>query len=69
MPVLKGPLHSDGNSIRVMRVVRGLSMRQLGTLADIAPHRLFKIEHELIAPTGEELARLMGCLTSEGRDR
>ena len=69
MPLTNGPLKVDGNSIRVMRVVRGLSQRRLGKLVAIQPWRIFRIEHELVQPREDELARLLGALTSDPKER
>lgn len=63
---MQGPLKVNGDSIRVLRVVRGLSRRQLGDKANIKPHRVFQIEHKTGREAGEEeIARLLGALTSE----
>lgn len=59
------PLKVDGNSIRVMRIVRGLSQRRLGELADVKPWRIFQIEHGVVAPREREIARLLGALTTD----
>ena len=65
MPVINGPLKVTGNSIQVMRVVRGLSRRRLGELSDIKPWRIFQIEHHLSEPRESEVARLLGVLTTD----
>lgn len=59
------PLKIDGNSLRVMRIVRGLSQRRLAELSDVKPWRIFRIEHHLSEPREVELARLFGALISD----
>lgn len=66
MAVIKTPLNVTGNSIRVMRVVRGFSQRRLGEKAGVKPWRLFQIEHHVVEPTEAEVARLLGALSTEG---
>jgi hypothetical protein len=65
MPVINGPLKITGNSIQVMRVVRGLSRRRLGELSGVKPWRIFQLEHHLVEPREAEVAKLLGALTSE----
>lgn len=65
MPVIYGPLKVSGNSIQVMRVVKGLSRRRLGELSDVKPWRIFQIEHHLSEPRENEVASLLGALTTE----
>ena len=65
MAFTRNPIKVDGNVIRVLRVVRGLSQRELGQRAGIAPHKVFRIEHVLDTPTEEELSKLMGALTTD----
>lgn len=66
MAFVRTPIKVTGETIRVMRIVRGFSQRELGQRAGIAPHKVFRIEHAVDAPTEEELGKLMGVLTTEG---
>lgn len=66
MAFVRQPVEVNGNAIRIMRIVKGLSQRELGQLAGLAPHKVFRIEHALDAPTDEEVAKLLGALSTEG---
>lgn len=66
MPIIKTPMSVDGNSIRVVRVLRGLSRRKLGERAGIKPWRIFQIEHSVVKPTEMEVSTLMGAMSAEG---
>lgn len=67
MPILNGPIKVTGNSLQVMRVVRGLSRRRLEELSGVKSARIFAIEHEITKPHESEVARLLGALTTDGR--
>lgn len=64
MPIMTTPLEIDGNSVLVMRVIRGLSQRRSGRLAGVNPWRIFQIEHRLIELRENEVVRLLGVLTT-----
>jgi transcriptional regulator with XRE-family HTH domain len=55
----------DGNGLRAIRIVRGLSQRRLAELAGLASWRVWKIENDIVRPTSEEIAKLLGALTAE----
>jgi predicted transcriptional regulator len=65
MPTIDGPLKVSGNAIQVMRVVRGLSRRELGELSGVKPWRIFQLEHQIVEPRENEVARLLDALTTE----
>lgn len=65
MPIMTTPLKVDGNAIRIMRLVHGLSQRRLGELSGVKPWRIFQIEHGVVEPRDTEIARLLGALTTD----
>lgn len=67
MPLKVGPLKVSGNAILVMRVVKGLSRRKLGELSGVKPWRIFQIEHQIVEPRENEVSRLLGVPTTDGR--
>lgn len=54
------------DSLRVVRVMKKLSQRELAQAAGITPARLWKLENGVAQPKEDELFKLLGVLTSEG---
>ena len=62
---MQGQIDIDGRTIRVLRVFRGWSQRELGQVTGIKPWRLWRLEQGLCAPRSDEITRIVGALSTE----
>ena len=52
----------SGDTIRILRILRGFSQRQLGLATGLKPWRVFKLENELCVPRVEEMNKIIEVL-------
>lgn len=60
------PIVITGRAIKIARAMVDMSQRQLALPAGMRPHRIWEIENGVGTPRPDELAAILGVLTSEG---
>ena len=51
-----------GETIRILRILRGWSQRELGAATGITPWRIFKLEKGICVPRVEEVQKIFEIL-------
>lgn len=64
-----GDTELTGETIRLVRRLKGLSQHQLALCAGLTRQRVWRIENRHCTPRPDELAKLWGVLSSEPSDR
>lgn len=54
----------DGKTLRLARVVKGLTQRRLGALSGVPSDRIWRIENGVIAPSEDDCLKLWGALST-----
>lgn len=55
----------DGKTIKLWRMLRGWSQRQLGEATGLKSWRIWAIENAVYEPRDDELARILKALTTD----
>jgi transcriptional regulator with XRE-family HTH domain len=63
------PLALDGSAVRITRAFRNWTQRELAQRAGLTLNRVWQIENNVCKPSGDELARIFGALSGEGREQ
>ena len=61
------PNDLSGENIRVLRIWRNWSQRELGVATGLTPWRIFKLEKGLCAPRAEEMNKIFEALKTGRR--